>query len=325
MDINIAYWANEKFSKYTYFSILSLLRHSDNNDIINCFLFTEKNNNWVKYIKDLEKVFSNFRFKEYNGDEGKIKNLKTSKTITHLNYNTYWRFFIDQLSWIKKIVYLDSDTIIIEDIKNLFKEDIEPYVVWIVSDSPIELIQNIKKEIKFQWEKYFNSWVMLINLREWKNQKISSKCLTLLKDNSFPTNDQDTLNITLEWNCKYLDWKYNVQTSFFWLNYENFKKIGFWIEYYKEAINHPFIIHFTWTYKPWNLLDNHPYRWEYDKTVLTAIFLNLKQFKLLPISFYDYLVTLLHTIEHILFPKQSTKKKVRKYIWIFIRYIKRKI
>jgi len=309
MEINVAYGANESFSKHTYISLLSLLLHSNKKDIINCFFFTVKNNKRTTLIKNLENSFRNFKYNEIICSEDKLEGLKTSNRLKHVNIYTYCRFFISTLKWIEKLLYLDSDTIILQDVNTLYNEDINDYIVWVVSDIPNDFILQVKSELKLKGDHYFNAWVMLINLKKRNEKNISEKCLSLLSANSYPCNDQDSLNITLESNCVYLDWKYNVQTWFF----EKYEKYELWFnkEYYKKAVKNPFIIHYTWCSKPRFLLDNHPYRHCYDKMVRFAIFVNLKIFRLYPIQCKDFFILCLHTIENI-FPKY-TAKKAREY------------
>jgi lipopolysaccharide biosynthesis glycosyltransferase len=67
----------------------------------------------------------------------------------------------------------------------------------------------------------------------------------LLSKRVFKFNDQDVLNIVLQDQCKWLPWKYNMQTDYF-IDDEQFYEIGFDKSYYKNAIINPVIIHFTW-------------------------------------------------------------------------------
>lgn len=301
MEINIVYWADEKYSKYTYISVLSILKNTEKTNLINCFLFTTQNNKRIKTLKNLEGFYKNFKFNSILCEKSKISKLKTSKDLKHLTYSTYYRFFVDKLEGIEKIIYLDSDTIITWDIKNLFNKDLSNNTVWVVSDSPLIFNKSYIEKLNLRHNRYFNSWVMLINLAQRKKNNISAKSIALLNKNSYKFNDQDPLNIILENQCKYLEWKYNVQTDFFYLNEKNFYNIWFNINYYEDAMKNPAIIHFSSPSKPRHLISKHPLRKEYDKIVRFAIFTNISHWKIFPIRLKDIFIVIIHTMKDFLF------------------------
>lgn len=307
MDINIVYGANDKFTRYTYISLLSLLKNTKNN--VNCYLLTMMGNPWVKEIKKLEKLFKNFKFNEVLCEINTIKGLKTSNMLNHLNINTYLRFFVSELG-VNRVIYLDSDIVVIWDICGLYKENLENKIVWVVSEWPSQILKDIKNIISFKWKKYFNAWVMLIDLNLWKRFWISWKCLNLLKERTYPANDQDVLNIILEKDSKYFDGKYNVQSFYFSLN-NNFVDNGFDIDYYKDAVKNPIVIHYTWQGKPRHLLNNHPRRRDYDKAVWYAILISIKIGNFMFINNRETLTCFLHTIEQLFLPNYFFRTRFR--------------
>jgi len=320
MEINIAYWANENFSKHTYISLLSLLLNLEKSNTVNCFFFTVKNNCRSKSIKKLEKIFRNFKYNEIICDELEIKTLKTSKQNKHLNHHTYYRFFIEKLEKVDKILYMDSDTIIVNDIVWLFNEIITDKIVWVVSDCPSLFVKKLIDDYDIKNNKYFNSGVMLVDLKKWKKNNISEKCLNLLKENSYPCNDQDPLNIILENSSKRLDWKYNVQSWFFDINDSNFVYIGFDKNYYYDAIKTPVVVHFAWSCKPWQLTDNHPFRTKYDYIKLLSFIYGLRWGEFL-LPFWDFLIILVHFIERIIIPSYKLRENIRIFVRKFLRRI----
>ena len=316
MQINIAYWVNEKYTKYAYYSILSLLNNVNKQNHINCYLITTKNNKYSKYIYNLENVYPFFKFYELVVNDW-IKNIPT--TLPHLDYSTFFRFSIDSLiKWVEKIIYIDADTIITNDISELYNIDLDWNIVGVISEWPEKsFLRNIERFSLLQ-KKYFNAWVMLIDIQKWKNFKVSKKCIELLKKNRYPCDDQDPLNIILQNNCKWIDWKYNVTSWYFMDNKENFCNIWFPEKFYLDAIKNPVIIHFTWSIKPWHLLSIHPFTNEYDNTVLKADKIeNSEQI----ISIKEILIAYIHKFEFRIFPKYKTRKK----IWNFLAHIKNKL
>jgi len=303
MDIHIAYWVNEEYTKYAYISCYSLLKNIKNKNNVICHLISEANNQYKKYFYDLENEFNFFKFQFHTIDDKSLKNIPTS--LPHLNSSAFYRLEVDKIiKSTEKIIYLDADTIIVWDISELYKQDLEEKIIGAMADSPEGLDNKRIKEYWLKNNKYFNSWVMLINLKKWKQFQIWDKVLSLLKERKYPNDDQDPLNIVLQDSVKYLDWKYNVTTSSFMIN-DDTKFKGFWKDYYLDAKRNPTLIHFTWSVKPWNLFCIHPY---------TTIYLNylLKLWKFGGIIYKTKLIFtyIFQRIIFILFPSFQFRQKI---------------
>lgn len=158
---------------------------------------------------------------------------------------------------------------------------------------------------------------MLIDVYKRKEFEVSQKCLKLLNYNRYPNDDQEPLNIILQNRCKWLEWKYNTQQSYFLINKKDFHNIWFDYRFYLNAINNPSIVHFTGTVKPRRLVSIYPYTLEYDKTVIKCLLKNGYWI----IKLKEILIVILHRIEFTLFPQYKTRKK----IWNWISKIKHKI
>ena len=123
---------------------------------------------------------------------------------------TYYRIFLDNLfdDDINLCLYLDCDVIVRKDIRALFNEtDMAGFVLGAVpdfcaeEDSPpngtlsVPKKNHIVADLEIPLSNYFNAGVMLINFQEYRDQNISKKCLSLLKDYSPSRHDQDLLNM----------------------------------------------------------------------------------------------------------------------------------
>jgi lipopolysaccharide biosynthesis glycosyltransferase len=164
-----------------------------------------------------------------------------------------------------KVLYLDCDIIINGDIFDLWSTNIDNYVVAAVEDAiPFNRSQALMMPGK---SLYFNSGVLLINLRKWIHLNITDKILKFMID--FPErrtyNDQDGLNAVL-----YNDWlrllpKYNQQSA---LHYLPYKRLVYSEKEYTEALKYPVIVHYTGVIKntkPWHYIDIHPLKKLYYK------------------------------------------------------------
>ena len=102
---------------------------------------------------------------------------------------------------IKKIIYLDSDTIINLDIKKLWQVELNDKILAAVSEKESSNIPNgnyitLCKDNIVNYDKYFNSGVLLMNLKLLKNEgaKITEGINLIAKNPQYKNYDQDILN-----------------------------------------------------------------------------------------------------------------------------------
>jgi lipopolysaccharide biosynthesis glycosyltransferase len=174
-------------------------------------------------------------------------------------------------SEIGKVLYFDCDIIINGDIFYLWNTDISNYILAAVEDAvPFNRHKALMTPEKCL---YFNSGVLLINLKKWNYFNVTEKILKFMAN--FPErrvyNDQDGMNAIL-----YNDWlrlspKYNQQSVLFYLPY---KRLVYSKEEYIEAHEKPVIIHYTGVIKntkPWDYIDNHPLKKYYYKYIRLTV------------------------------------------------------
>ncbi len=184
-------------------------------------------------------------FESINEDVISIKWLKMSeiapKRLTlPLDYssfplNIYIRLFIPHFipSPIERVLYLDVDMIVLEDISVLWNTNIGDKVIAGVIDRSGVVsnewlgIKNYKNLGISPQVKYFNSGLLLINPHKWRQLNITNKIITCIQENiiyaDFP--DQYGLNVVFADQWFELDPRWNSQAMI--------------------SIEKPFIIHFT--------------------------------------------------------------------------------
>jgi len=159
---------------------------------------------------------------------------------------------------IDKVLYLDADTLILDGIEELsslvFEKNILLYAVdekhWKLSGmGDIDFAGNHLQKVGLISDRYFNSGVMLINLKLWRSTNFSNDLFTNLKVHKDIIRwwDQDVLNISVgsQWND--LDKKFNA------LNLKTRLK------------DSAAIVHFTGASKPWHFTNTHPYKSDYAR------------------------------------------------------------
>ncbi|HDZ5074978.1 TPA: glycosyltransferase family 8 protein [Campylobacter jejuni] len=192
------------------------------------------------------------------------------------NFVAYYRLMVGSIlpPDIEKCLYIDADMLCFSDIRKLFLFDLEDKVLGAVADFATwntrflkfrKLKYLFKGFLKFSRE-YFNSGLLLIDLKEWRRQNIEKKCLDVLKYYKCILPDQDALNIVIKENYIKLPLSFNCPTVCYATNYLNiickdeissFSKLDYFKEagmmYSKnellEALNKPLFLHYS--EKPW--------------------------------------------------------------------------
>ena len=134
--------------------------------------------------------------------------------------NTYIRLLIPYFipKEVNKIIFLDVDMIMLDDISNLWKIETEDKVIAAVNDTVgpqaktiAEGIENYKELGLDPHEKYFNAGMQVINIDKWREQDITQKTFDAINNNKkyAALGDQYGLNIALIGNWKEIDRMWN--------------------------------------------------------------------------------------------------------------------
>lgn len=211
--INILFGGNEKVFDGILLCLLSMTKHT--NSPLNIFILSanipELNKNYKsftnKQIEILNKVVKDknpqskvkliILGKEFNNWIMSSKNKLSSYTPF-----AFLRLFADNIPEIPdKIIYLDTDIMINGNIKELFDIDISNHELGVVLD---------KNGHIFISPKYFNSGMLLMNIKKIKETKLFYKVkhLCATKKMAFP--DQTALNKCCKFKI-YLPSKFNEQ------------------------------------------------------------------------------------------------------------------
>lgn len=190
----------------------------------------------------------------YDFDPNKASDLYLKK---HLTVACYYRLYLPALvpPEIDRLLYLDTDIVIIGDLLDLYKTDFKGLPAAIVNYPAAEAKPELNIENPGD---YFNSGVMLMNLSEWKGQHISERAIEFVQQNpeKCKLSDQDGLNAVLVGNYLKLPLKYNVTLSDIPDNLGKKK--------HKEFLKDKVVIHFTrGGHKPWKILGKNKFRYLY--------------------------------------------------------------
>ncbi len=173
--------------------------------------------------------------------------------ITRHPLESYYRLFMTMFlpQNLHKIIYLDCDMVVCENLHSLWEEDIDGYAVEVVTDfqnNNPDIYKRLGYDAKYG---YFNAGLMLVNLDYWREYNVMPLFLDYIENNSEKLDfaDQDVLNSLFYDKKKVLPIRFNLNTAL--LLKKDFLLISsdYYIEI-EDAFRRPAIIHYT-THRPW--------------------------------------------------------------------------
>lgn len=173
----------------------------------------------------------------------------------HITIPTYYRLFAAELlpKNVHKVIYLDSDMIVVDDIKPLWDIKLDNVAIAGVAGcraSYIDKCQSLGYPDTFG---YFNAGVLVINLDFWREKALSEKIFDFISAHYFdlPWMDQDALNGVLYNSKELLPARYNFMTlvysKHFWEDYTEESQ-----RYYLDESRRKVVVHYAGRTKPWN-------------------------------------------------------------------------
>lgn len=178
----------------------------------------------------------------------------------------------DMLPQYDKVLYIDGDVLVLKDIAELYRIDVEGYCVGAIPD--MAAIDACHFDEHLDIRNYFNSGVMLLNTKLIREEKLSKKLYDIKKKNpKYQCMDQDVFNDGFSRRVLFLPPRYNMM-------FYNFIIADFSLDRVNEFYNTTYcsfdemeqdavIIHLTNEKKPWKFQDAYKaeeWRKYYERT-----------------------------------------------------------
>ena len=259
--INLCFLADDNYIMQTCITLNSLyLNKSKNSNYIIHLILNSGSDENIKRIKKLE------------NDSFKINIIKIDRIDELLKFNieeisasptAICKFYIPEiLNELDKVIYIDGDVIINSDLSDLYNIDIKNNYIGAVKDTcglSRSLYKLFKKDVF-----YFNSGVMIMNLKKMREENISKKLMDYRINGYNQLMDQDALNYVFKNKVYELPFIYNTQLCCI----EDVKRfneqkqivvlkkyfnISYTISCFQDIINEAIILHYSGSLKPWNI------------------------------------------------------------------------
>ena len=160
----------------------------------------------------------------------------------NLSYAAFFRYFIADEVLEDRVLYLDSDTIVNAKLDDLFYLDLQGYAIAAVQDFD-----------QSGWLTTFNSGVMVIDAKKWRENRLTQSLLELTaQHHEHVYGDQGILNMHFGDQWLHLDKEYNFMVGLDQFLHLSGNEEWYQSNYYGNC--EPKIIHYTTEFKPWTHL-----------------------------------------------------------------------
>jgi lipopolysaccharide biosynthesis glycosyltransferase len=250
MNLPIVFCFDNNFATHAYITISSLAFYAKQQTkyIVYCVVKKDLTDENKKHIASLSNKNFDIRFIQAKNT---FENAHQHRGITE---SSYYRLMLhDLLPYENKIIYLDVDVLINEDLTELYSTCLEENLIGGVKNLYIhQVFEKHVTDIDY-WEErfknskytYINAGVLLMNLEKIRITMVWKEWIELAK-HKWEYHDQDILNMTCVNRILYLPPKYNQTYPI------RAKGADLWDLFSsEELLEKPVIYHFT-AVKPWD-------------------------------------------------------------------------
>ena len=303
-NINVAFTIDHNYPLYTMLVIDSILKNNVSHSDYTFYVINDNLTYWDKFKMTMFVKSKKQKIKFITVDTNAINKGKNpyKKTYfcTHVTSIGTARMMIPKLlpDDVKKILYLDSDIIVLQDLKELYDTDLGKYYAAMALDnSYLYLTDEEKRDCT-----YGNSGVILMDLDKWRKDNISEKIIDYATSRQLSLPDQDAINKILEGKIKLLNSKWNNQAC------DGYSFLG---------IDETAILHYISYKKPWVVFEsrkNDSYLelyYNYWENSPLSIYILTNAYNLFIKKQKKQIYTNRCAIKNLLHPKTSTTVKVK--------------
>lgn len=252
--IPLVFTIDDNYAKFLSITLTSILKHASKDNFYIFYIF-----NPGLHIDSIELL------NKFNTANSEVKfvscALKAQTMVEDLPIRDYYsraiyyRIFTQSLLPNEdKVLYMDSDIVVLDDIAKLYNTDIGDNLVGAVPDYAVSIIDEfilyVEEALGIKYTNYFNSGVMILNLKKFREVNLEEQFISTLNKFKFDVApDQDCLNVLCKDQVYYIDTTWNKMPLG-----ENYI---------------PSLVHYNLTFKPWKY-DNIMYEEYFWENALNA-------------------------------------------------------
>ena len=253
--VPVFFGCDAKFLRFTAVALRSLINNtSDDRRYHIHILHTDVPAELQREVLKMRKKNVSITFEDVTAD---ISDLVRGLPIRdYYSPSTYYRIVIaSKFPQYNKAIYVDSDTVVVDDIAKLYDINIGRNYIAAVPEAVSLAIPEVgrytEEVLGIPYNRYFNAGVVVINCKEWREHDVLGQFIQLSNFYNFSVaQDQDYLNVICKNRVYYLHRRWNMEaiSEYPSINEKNYG-----------------IIHYAFAAKPWHDI-NAPYGfyfWKY--------------------------------------------------------------
>ena len=265
--IDVAYACDDNYIVHTGISLISLFENNPYEitvHLIDMGISEQSMNDMRGIVESYNHQLKIYDFSRWENE------LPVSNTGRHTK-SVYAKLFFGRIENIDRILYIDSDTVVVGDISPLFSSRLDGYVAGVNTISSKSRNSAIGLGAD---EPYLNDGVLLMNLSAWRNDGLEDKAFQYIRecDGNPPVLSEGTINHICRGRCVVLPPQFNLLSGIVYFSrpdeiarmtgrpYYSTEEVG-------NAIAQPVIIHYLSAFykRPWQLGCTHPLKDYYLK------------------------------------------------------------
>lgn len=270
MTIPVFYSISDDFTKYATVSLYSLIKKANPNTDYTVYFLNQDLSD--KHKSDLMSMATeNVHVKFFHINDELVAPIKNRKEnflrADFFTLSIFYRLFIPELfPQYDKAIYIDSDTVLNDDIATLYQTDLGNNLFGACTDSSIQFVEKmlfyIKDVLDLDPKKYINSGMLVMNCKSFRDKHFIDHFMDLLTKYHFDciAPDQDYLNELGENSILHLDPRWDAMPN------EN-----------TPEIKDPGLIHYNLFFKPWHFTNVQYEKYFWENARQTKFYSELKQ------------------------------------------------
>jgi lipopolysaccharide biosynthesis glycosyltransferase len=282
--MNICYCSSNGYWKCLAVSVYSLFLNNKNVEKLNLYILSDGIEKSSK--EKIANIASDFKRNVIWIDaENELKEFsqKFNLEIVRGTFSTYARLILPSiLKTLDKVLFIDSDTIILNDLSTIYNSDLDGKAMGMVPEVMVYIKNNTFEDPKIvnSVKTYFNAGIVLYDFLEWRKKDLSERLLDSLKSSKRIelSNDQSILNYYLNGEIAKINLSANFYTPLHGIDYKVFLKYFSRCESISKtefdlAKKSPAIVHFYgMPYdRPWFRMSISPYKKMYRSLMRSAL------------------------------------------------------
>ncbi len=269
--MNILYATDEYYAELAGVSIESLL--DNNKDINSINVYIVEDNVSPENKRKLSQTVEKYNRRIVFLPKVSVKEITGTELVT-LRWSecAFSRLYIDRIFMdypdVERVLYLDCDVMVMGSLETLWETELSGSL----GAAVLECMGDWHKRIvgARKTDNYFNSGVMLLDVKEWRNRHASERCTEYIKKKRGRIEyvDQGVINGALGNEFRVIESpRYNLTALSWDFSYEEMQVYrkpdhGYSKLVWEKAMANPLIIHFTTSFlsiRPWYEGSNTPY------------------------------------------------------------------